>query len=973
MATTKITENLHTTSGGAATNYSFTFPYFNQSDVKVSLDGVTQDTTSYTFPTATQIKFNSDPGDDKALRIFRDTLIDQSKAVFATGSTIRATDLNNNQDQILYRIQETDKITQGDFGSQDITTTGHINLPDNCMVKFGTGKDLEILHDGSDSYISGSTGNLIISDVSGSVKIQGKHGEDAVVCLGDGAVDLYHDNVKKFATTSAGVWVGGEVDTDNVTGDAVITSGTSTSDTKVYSAKRAGEIFYGKGTVEEIQSGETWTASDDKVATTSAIDARIVDLVDDVGGFVPLTSEAAFPATNPDVNNGAGTIVSIGVLGASYTPSGGTCTIPDSTLTNISGSNVTITECGTTVLAAGFGALVETTSLLHTYKFHRLTPKATEVTTVAGISANVTTVAGISSNVTTVAGISGNVTTVANDGTDIGLVAGSIANVNTTAANIATVNDFADKYRIASSDPGSDNNEGDLYYNTSDNKLYMFNGSAWVQAVTSTADMTTDAELAAWAGTTNVTTLGTIGTGTWQGTAIATGFIANDAITGAKIADDAIDSEHYTDGSIDTAHIADNAVTTGKILNNAVTADKLADDAVDRAAIVDDAVNEDKIADIAVRAEHIATNAVTTAKINADAITGAKIADDVINSEHYVDGSIDHVHLANDIIDGDNIQDDAIDSEHYTDGSIDTAHLADDAVTSAKIADNAITAAHIAADTIIAADIAANAVTASELADDAVDTAAIADSAVTTAKIGADAVTGAKIADDAINSEHYTDGSIDTAHIADSQITTAKLATGATITNATNAAHVSVADNENTNENNLVPFIEDTSATGNVGLESDGDFHYNPSTGAVTATKFIGDGSSLTGLGTATLSDGSVTTVKLAADAVTGAKIADDAIGSEHIEVLDAALQFGDNVKAQFGAGNDLEIYHNGTDTYIESNTGSLRIGKSDNNRIVDADDNTIMGTNASAAYLAYDGNTKLETKSWGVEFIGDL
>ena len=57
---------------------------------------------------------------------------------------------------------------------------------------------------------------------------------------------------------------------------------------------------------------------------------------------------------------------------------------------------------------------------------------------------------------------------------------------------------------------------------------------------------------------------------------------------------------------------------------------------------------------------------------------------------------------------------------------------------------------------------------------------------------------------------------------------------------ATNATHVTVADNESTNENNLITFIENASATGNVGLESDGDFHYNPSTGTVTATTFAG-------------------------------------------------------------------------------------------------------------------------------------
>lgn len=64
---------------------------------------------------------------------------------------------------------------------------------------------------------------------------------------------------------------------------------------------------------------------------------------------------------------------------------------------------------------------------------------------------------------------------------------------------------------------------------------------------------------------TQITSVGTIATGTWQGTAIASGYIAGDAITGAKIADDAIDSEHYAAGSVDTAHIADNQITLAKM------------------------------------------------------------------------------------------------------------------------------------------------------------------------------------------------------------------------------------------------------------------------------------------------------------------------------------------------------------------------------------------------------------------------
>jgi len=313
---------------------------------------------------------------------------------------------------------------------------------------------------------------------------------------------------------------------NDMSGTAIVTSGTSTSDNKTYSAKRAGEIFYGKDTVGEIQSGETWSAADDKVATTSAIDARIIDLVDDVGGFVPIANETSFPTANPDVNNGAGTLVSIKAFASSHTPSGGSVTIANGAG---SGNTVTITGCGSTVLAAGFGGIIETTSTLHTYTFHRLSPKATEVTTVAGNTtnintvasnntnintvasnnSNINTVAGINANVTTVAGISSNVTSVANNSSNINsvnsnssnintvagaisnvnTVGGAIANVNTVATNINNVNDFSDKYRVASSAPTSGLDEGDLYFDTTGNELKVYNGSAWQAGVTATGNL----------------------------------------------------------------------------------------------------------------------------------------------------------------------------------------------------------------------------------------------------------------------------------------------------------------------------------------------------------------------------------------------------------------------------------------------------------------------------------------------------
>ena len=53
-----------------------------------------------------------------------------------------------------------------------------------------------------------------------------------------------------------------------------------------------------------------------------------------------------------------------------------------------------------------------------------------------------------------------------------------------------------------------------------------------------------------------------------------------------------------------------------------------------------------------------------------------------------------------------------------------------------------------------------------------------------------------------------------------------------------NASHVTVTDNESENEENLITFVEDAAtATGNHGLEMDGNLTYNPSTGTITSTK----------------------------------------------------------------------------------------------------------------------------------------
>lgn len=125
--------------------------------------------------------------------------------------------------------------------------------------------------------------------------------------------------------------------------------------------------------------------------------------------------------------------------------------------------------------------LQETTSEIDT-----VANAITNVDNVGNNIANVNTVAGIASDVTAVAGNNANVTTVAGGITNVNNVGGSIANVNTCATNLTGINSFAARYRTdnTGSNPSTDLDSGDLFYNQASEKLLVYNGSAWEETQT---------------------------------------------------------------------------------------------------------------------------------------------------------------------------------------------------------------------------------------------------------------------------------------------------------------------------------------------------------------------------------------------------------------------------------------------------------------------------------------------------------
>ncbi len=91
------------------------------------------------------------------------------------------------------------------------TGTDDILFPDGAKAMFGAGSDLQIYHDGSDSYVDDAgTGGLILRG-NAAVTI-GKHtGETMGYFEADGAVSLYHNNAIKMATSASGISVTGNV------------------------------------------------------------------------------------------------------------------------------------------------------------------------------------------------------------------------------------------------------------------------------------------------------------------------------------------------------------------------------------------------------------------------------------------------------------------------------------------------------------------------------------------------------------------------------------------------------------------------------------------------------------------------------------------------------------------------------------------------------------------------------------------
>lgn len=207
---------------------------------------------------------------------------------------------------------------------------------DNVKIEVGNSSDLQIYHDGSNSYIDDSgTGDLYIR--ANNLRLSNADGSGQFINANNGgAVELYHNNSKKFETTSSGVQVssnltfnGSSLISSNTADGSdnaqiIISGGGASGDTRGASVHISGnesgnagllQLRAGSGSVSEIRS---YTSGSERIRVNSSGNVGIGTTAPsaklEVSGTVTISHESGSqtsPTTqllfdNDNIDNGGG-------------------------------------------------------------------------------------------------------------------------------------------------------------------------------------------------------------------------------------------------------------------------------------------------------------------------------------------------------------------------------------------------------------------------------------------------------------------------------------------------------------------------------------------------------------------------------------------------------------------------------------------------------------------------------------------
>ena len=690
MATNTAASFTNHTGNGTAGPFSISFSYLSEAEVDVTVGGVLKTiTTHYTFTSATQITFTSgnEPGNGVAIKFQRDTDISAKKVDFQDGSVLTETDLDTNADQVLFAQQEiTDKLggieenatadqtaaeirtlVESATDSNVFTDADHTKLngieaaatADQTAAEIRTlvesASDSNVFTDADHTKLNGIEASATADQTAAEIRTLVESATDSNVFTDADHTKL--DGIETGATADQTVTeiksliagspldashlaansvdsselVDGSVDTSHLSADCV--DSTKIADNAIGSehlqANSVGTSEIADAELTTLAGMQSGTAS--KLADSTALTADLADLnqldgmakqttiTDDdtkfptsgavvdfvaaqiapIGGLEVIANEDSFPTTQP----ASGVVISISDIEGLIVNGSGVAT---NARTSGNGSdNVTIngfpSSLQSKTMAAGLGLMVSSTGSSQTYTYHKLLAKEADVEQLS------------------------------ND-----------------------INDFAARYRVGSSNPSTDLDAGDLFFNTSTSKLLVYNAtnSAWEEAQSignffiSTFSESVDGsrqDFTVSNAPANAQQILLSINGVVQkpnsGTSTPSEGFALSGSTVKLAAAPPSGSDIFIVVMGSTVNIgtpSDNTVTTAILQNGSVTTAKIANDAVTQAKIADDAVGADQLASSAVVTASIVDANVTTAKIGDDQVTAAKIS----NNEDFTINSV---------------------------------------------------------------------------------------------------------------------------------------------------------------------------------------------------------------------------------------------------------------------------------------------------------------------------------------------
>ncbi len=425
-------------------------------------------------------------------------------------------------------------------------------------------------------------GTILTGDIANDAITDAKLADNAVNSehYTDGSIDRVHLAADVIDSTKL---ADNAVGTEHIQTNAVTTNEIADAELSTLAGMQSGTASILAGgtaltaTLDEINiicDGKTVqttiTNSDTNYPTSGAVVDYVAAQLAPIGGLEVIANDASFPEVQP----AAGVVISIAdagglvVNGSGVSTTGRTVASTPATVT-INGIN---SAYNSSTVTNGVGFLVSSTGSGQVYNFHKSVIRDQDILSIS-----------------------------------------------------SDIDDFANRYRVGSSNPSSSNDAGDLFYNTTTNKLLTYNAtsSAWEEAQsigdfyisTISSFSGTGGNSASFNGSAYKFTISNAPTNAQQLLVSVNGVVQKPnagtsqpsegfALDGSAIifsSAPATGSDYFitVQGSaVNVGSPSDNTVSTAKIQNGAVTTDKLGSDAVTGAKIADDAVGAEHIEDL---------------------------------------------------------------------------------------------------------------------------------------------------------------------------------------------------------------------------------------------------------------------------------------------------------------------------------------------------------------------------------------